>query len=318
MSIYPETDPQSEVPNRLQEAAPSPDSGYIEPRPMAVPSIPNIGHALLFLAVIGAALLLVQTLALGMALKLHWFPHKTYMDLMREPRLLVPASFFSYLLGGLAAVAIFSTWWHRPFAEGVHWRLSQARQYRWLLVGLGIAVSVVVQVLSNFLPIPKELPIDDFFRKPIDVWIVAVFGIFIAPVFEELAFRGFLLPSLATAWDWLVRKLARKAPAEVAWTAGVPLHSYAPLADPAWSPGAIVFATTLTSIAFALLHADQLAHAYAPLGVLFCVSLVLCAVRLRFHSLAASALVHACYNGTIFALLFFATSGFRHLDKLNK
>ena len=55
-----------------------------------------------------------------------------------------------------------------------------------------------------------------------------------------------------------------------------------------------------------------------PLGVLFCVSLVLCGVRLRFHSLAASALVHACYNGTIFALLFFATGGFRHLEKLNQ
>lgn len=318
MSIQPEADPQFEAPNRSHEVAVTSDaSGYVEPRRIAA-SIPNIGHALLFLAVIGAALLLVQTLALGLALKLHWFPHKTYMDLMREPRLLVPASFFSYLLGGLAAVAIFSTWWHRPFAEGVHWRLAQARKHRWILIGLGIAVSVVVQVLSNFLPIPKELPIDDFFRKPVDVWIVAIFGIFIAPVFEELAFRGFLLPSLATSWDWLVRKLSRKTLVDVGWTTAMPLQAYEPLADPAWSPGAIVFATTLTSIAFALLHADQLAHAYAPLGVLFCVSLVLCAVRLRFHSLAASAMVHACYNGTIFALLFFATSGFRHLDKLNK
>ena len=63
-------------------------------------------------------------------------------------------------------------------------------------------MSAVVQVLSNFLPIPKELPIDDFFHKSLDVWIVAIFGIFVAPVFEELAFRGFLLPALATSWDW--------------------------------------------------------------------------------------------------------------------
>ena len=42
------------------------------------------------------------------------------------------------------------------------------------------------------------------------------------------------------------------------------------------------------------------------------------AVRVKWHSLAASALVHACYNGTIFALIFVATSGFRHLDKLKQ
>ncbi len=71
-----------------------------------------------------------------------------------------------------------------------------------LLAG-GVLLSVVVQFLSNFLPIPKTLPIDDFFRTPADVWMVALFGTFVAPVFEELAFRGFLLPSMASAWDWL-------------------------------------------------------------------------------------------------------------------
>ena len=70
-------------------------------------------------------------------------------------------------------------------------------------VGGGVALSLVVQLLSNYLPIPKTLPIDDFFRTPADVWLVALFGTFLAPVFEELAFRGFLLPSLASAWDWL-------------------------------------------------------------------------------------------------------------------
>lgn len=318
MSIDPEASSRADV--EVFPPAPS-----VEDRAQTVPvifrrmqRIPNIGHALVFLAVFGGALLLVQTLALGLALGFKWFPHKTYLQLMKEPRLLVPASFVSYLLGGLVAIAIFSAWWHRPFAEGVHWNLARARRQRWWLIGTGIGVSVVVQVLSNFLPIPKELPIDDFFQRPVDVWIVAIFGIFIAPVFEELAFRGFLLPSLATSWDWVTMRFSKRIAVERGEAELVPLGAYAPLADPAWSPGAIVFASTLTSIAFALLHADQLAHAYAPLAVLFCVSLVLCAVRIRYHSLAASAMVHACYNGTIFALLFFATSGFRHLEKLKQ
>ena len=50
--------------------------------------------------------------------------------------------------------------------------------------------------------------------------------------------------------------------------------------------------------------------------MLFAVSIVLCVVRLWTHSFAASALVHATYNGTIFTVLFFATDGFRHLDKI--
>ncbi len=64
-------------------------------------------------------------------------------------------------------------------------------------------LSLAVQFLSNYLPIPKTLPIDDFFRTSADVWLVRSFGTFLAPVFEELAFRGFLLPSLASAYDWL-------------------------------------------------------------------------------------------------------------------
>jgi membrane protease YdiL (CAAX protease family) len=161
-----------------------------------------------------------------------------------------------------------------------------------------------VQFLSNFLPIPKTLPIDDFFRSPADVWMVALFGTFVAPVFEELAFRGFLLPSTASAWDWL-RGEQRGLPEDARTDE-----------DPRWSVPALIVSCTLTSIAFARVHADQLAHAWAPLAVLFAVSLVLCGVRLWTQSLAASTFIHATYNGTIFTILFFVTGGFRHLDKI--
>lgn len=325
MSIEPQLPPDP-APGQSLEASPNilAAPALTSPQHTVQKRIPHIGHALLFVATAGASMLLVQLLAFGLAIGLHLFQHETRDQLMRDPRLLIPAMFFSYLVAGLLSIVIFSALWHRPFADGVRWDLTPLRQHRWLLIGIGIAVSIAVQILSNFLPIPKELPIDDFFRSTLDIWMVAVFGIFIAPVFEELAFRGFLLPSLATSWDWIIHKLApyeealAPSPATYAIAEGpsTPLQVLAPIHDPQWSPAAIVFATTVTSICFALLHADQLAHAWAPLSVLFCVSLILCIVRLRFHSLAASALVHACYNGTIFAMLFFATSGFRHLDKL--
>ena len=142
------------------------------------------------------------------------------------------------------------------------------------------------------------------------MWLVALFGTFLAPVFEELAFRGFLLPSLASAYDWMRGGRNDEPVAPVVQNPVVTNN------DQRWSIAALVVSCTLTSIAFALVHADQLAHAWAPLAVLFCVSLVLCLVRLWTQSLAASTLIHAVYNGTIFTILFFVTGGFRHLDKI--
>ena len=310
--------------------------------PAPLRRIPNFGHMALFAVITLLALLLTQLLAVGVAMGMHLFPHKSLRDMAQDPKLILPSMFLAYFVAGILCAIIFTALWKLPFGEGIRWDLAPVARSRWLLIGAGIVLSVVIQALSNFLPIPKELPIDQFFRTPLDVWLVAFFGVFIAPVFEELAFRGFVLPALANTWDYFLHRAARPSATRLEAThfehggdalpgtafqhdisvpigdLASPLAAFAPLQDPQWSLPALVFATTLTSICFALLHADQLAHAWAPLGVLFCVSVVLCIVRLRFHSLAASALVHACYNGTIFVMLFLATGGFRHLERLKQ
>jgi membrane protease YdiL (CAAX protease family) len=74
--------------------------------------------------------------------------------------------------------------------------------------------------------------------------------------------------------------------------------------------------SVLTSIPFALLHVDQQGHALGPFLLLILVSLILCMVRLKTRSLAASTLVHACYNFILFSVEFIATGGFRHFDKM--
>ena len=56
-------------------------------------------------------------------------------------------------------------------------------------------MSFTVQAVSSLLPTPKKMPMDDFFRTSSDVWIITIFGIFVAPLFEEVLFRGFLLPA---------------------------------------------------------------------------------------------------------------------------
>ena len=276
------------------------------PPPTPPGRIPNFGHTVLFFTVAVIVLLLTSFSVFALAMSLHLLGKETPEQLLREPRLLIPTMAVGYLIAGAIVWAIFTYLWQRSFAQALHWNFGAVHR-RWgrLLAG-GVALSLVVQFLSNFLPIPKTLPIDDFFRTPGDVWMVALFGTFMAPVFEELAFRGFLLPSIASTWDWL-----RRQPGEPDGGASTDRDR-----DPRWSIGALVASCTVTSIAFALVHADQLAHAWAPLSVLFAVSLVLCGVRLWTQSLAASTFIHATYNGTIFTILFFATGGFRHLDKI--
>ena len=266
------------------------------PTPVPVPRrVPNFGNTVLFFAVSIIVLLLTSVSVFALAMGLRLFGPESTEQLLREPRLLIPSMAVGYLVAGTIVWAIFSHVWQQPFPQALQWNFSAVRR-RWgaLLIG-GVVLSLGVQFLSNFLPVPKTLPIDDFFRTSADVWMVALFGTFLAPVFEELAFRGFLLPSLASAWDWLSRR-----------------------PDPSrWSISALLVSCGLTSIGFALVHADQLAHAWAPLAVLFGVSLVLCLVRLWTQSLAACTLIHAIYNGTIFTVLFFGTDGFRHLDKIS-
>ncbi len=85
---------------------------------------------------------------------------------------------------------------------------------------------------------------------------------------------------------------------------------------PQWSIAAMVFASILTSLPFALMHGEQTGHSLGPLLLLIAVSLILCAVRLKTRSLAASTLLHACYNFLIFSSMMVGTGGFRHFDKL--
>jgi uncharacterized protein len=311
MSTDPEILSSSYVPgDPPPEPPPAAPGAVLEPEPSARPRrIPNFGHTILFFMVAIIVLLLTSVSAFALVMGLHLLGTETPEQLLREPRLLIPSMAAGYLIAGAIIWAIFTYLWQEPFPRALRWNFSVVRR-RWVpLLAGGIVLSLGVQFLSNFLPIPKTLPIDDFFRTPADVWMVALFGTLLAPVCEELAFRGFLLPSLASAWDWL-RSFGR--PSDASLIASDRGASY----DPRWSIAALLFSCAVTSIAFALVHADQLAHAWAPLAVLFGVSLVLCGVRLWTHSLAASTLIHATYNGTIFTILFFGTGGFRHLDKI--
>ena len=51
-------------------------------------------------------------------------------------------------------------------------------------------------LLSRLLPIPKSLPMDQFFKDAQGAYLMMIFGVAIAPFAEEMLFRGFLYPML--------------------------------------------------------------------------------------------------------------------------
>jgi len=164
------------------------------------------------------------------------------------------------------------------FWEAVRWNWPQTSWGVFLFLGVGLYFVLIG--LGQFLPIPKHLPIDRFFQTAREAGIMSVIAITLAPLMEELFFRGFLYPVLA-------RRLGK------------------------------VVAILLTSALFGLLHGAQLGYSWAVL-IIFLVGIALTTVRAVTKSVASSFLVHVGYNATLSALLFAATSGFRHLERLNQ
>jgi uncharacterized protein len=268
------------------------------PPPEPPVRIPHLGHALLFLAIAAAILLLTQLLGLGLT-----HPAVAAEKNSFDVKFLIGSEALSYLATLGLSWFIFPLLWKRPFAEGIHANLDAARRNALRLIPMGIVLSFAIQAISSLTTLPKDIPIDKFFRTPSDIWLVTAFGILLAPLFEEVCFRGFLLPAFAIAYDWL--SLPRTPAAREAW------HSSNKLTTPA-----LVFSAVLTSILFAALHGQQTGYAWPVLALLFCVSLILCYVRLRLRSVMASTFIHMSYNATIFLIAFIATGGYRHLDKI--
>jgi hypothetical protein len=264
--------------------------------------IPNLGHALLFLAIAGLLLLLTQLALLGFAQPIPATAH-TNTSPNISPKLLVCSEALTYLVTLALSWFLFPLLWKRTFPDGIHANPDAARRNAIKLIPVGLVLSFTVQAVSSLATLPKNIPMDDFFRTPSDIWIITLFGTLLAPLFEEILFRGFLLPAFAIAYDWL--SLPRTPAARELW------HSTNKITLPA-----LIFSAILTSILFTALHGEQVAYAWPVLLLLFFVSLVLTFIRLRLRSVLASTLVHVSYNFTIFLTAFIATDGYRHLDKM--
>jgi membrane protease YdiL (CAAX protease family) len=266
--------------------------------------IPHLGHVgLLGLLVIFG---LIGTMMLvPLALHFHLFGITGISQAATDYRYALGSQAIQYFITFGGSVVVFPLIWHKAFFEGLHWHAATARQLIGRLISVAVLCFFVAIVNGMLMPGPTNAPIDELFKAPGAAWILFAFGVTLAPFFEEMAFRGFLLPSLSTAYDWTVEHLT-----------GVPRRPLDEFDNPQWSLPAMIVASLITSIPFALMHGAQTSWSLGPFLLLIFVSLMLCWVRLSTRSLAASTLVHASYNFMLFSFMLLGTGGFKHLDKM--
>lgn len=190
----------------------------------------------------------------------------------------IPTQVVAYLMiVGFMAILV----WMRhneTLGRAIHWNMPVGK-LALLALGAGSVMGLCSEIASTLLQpwTPKSLPIEEFFKSPASGYLLAGFGVLVAPLVEELFFRGFLYPAVER------------------WTG---------------SATSII----ITAGAFAAMHGTQLAYAWAPLLVLFSVGLVLTIIRARSGSVAACVIVHMGYNLVLFVMLFFLTGGFHHME----
>lgn len=266
--------------------------------------IPHLGHlgVLLVLAVfgwMGAGLLGLA------AVHFRLFGISTIQKAMTDVHYTLGSMIAMYLITFGASLIVFPLLWNKTFFDGIQWNGTAALRMRFRLFGAAFVCFVFALFNGWLMPGPDNTPIDQIFRAPGAAWLLFVFGVTAAPFFEELLFRGFLLPALCTAFDWTREKFTDEPT--------IPLDA---TGHPQWSMVSMSIASILTSIPFALMHAEQTGYSLGPFLLLVCVSMVLCWARLSTRSLAASVFVHASYNGLLFSFMLLGTEGFRHLDKI--
>ena len=196
-----------------------------------------------------------------------------------NPVLALVSEFAGYIVVLCFMVMFIEGQYRVPFFRAIGWNWPRKR---WLsLAGIGILLLFAIQGVGHFLPIPKEVPFDQFFNTRRDAYLTSLFAISLGPFMEEILFRGFLYPVLA-------RRIG------------------------------MILSIVLTGILFGLVHGMQLSFAWGPILMISVVGIVLTTVRAVKRSVAASMIVHIAYNLTLTVLTFVATDGFRHLEKLTQ
>src|SRR5262249_49423465 len=156
-----------------------------------------------------------------------------------------------------------------PFFRTIHW----FRNYPYgkgFLILLGIALAISVSVISSRFPSKEASPLEKLLSSNRAMFAFAILGVAVAPLLEEVVFRGFLFKVLSDI-------------------------------------GGAVVAVLVTAILFGAVHALQLWGNWVGVLLIFVVGFVLSFVRHRSNSLIPSFIIHTAYNGTFLCAFLLGT-----------
>lgn len=172
--------------------------------------------------------------------------------------LLLPTQFALYGFIYLCFYAVFRSRYGRPVLPSLGWRHSKFNL--WVAGIGGVVLAFAVSGIASLLHTPKvDSPIDKLAANPVSLAIFGVMAVTIAPLFEELLFRGFIQPLLARTFG-------------------------------------IVVGIVLTAAVFGSLHGPEYSFAWQYVVAITLVGIVLGWIRARADSIVPSTVMHGCYN----------------------
>ena len=170
---------------------------------------------------------------------------------------------YAFLLGALAF--IFRRYYGKPFWQSLRW--TPAEWSTPFVATCGVFAAVAVVVASVLMRTPDiDSPMKALLSDPASVVMIAVLGTTLAPVCEEIVFRGFLQPLL-------VRSLGA-------------------------APGIL-----LAAAAFGLMHLQEYGYSWRHALLIAAAGASFGWMRQRTGSTKAAAVMHAAYNCVFFLLL---------------
>ena len=188
---------------------------------------------------------------------------------------LLPAQVLGYVFIFVAMTVMFRIQYERKFWESLAWRPSGVSP-GWLAIS-GIATAIGVAIAASLIKTPQTSnPMTEMMQDRISLYLLTIFGIAVAPIAEELAFRGFLQPLL-------VRSLGT--------TMGI--------------LGA--------AIPFGILHFHEYGNSWRHAVVISMAGAGFGTMRHWTGSTRAAAAMHASYNGFLFLALFLSRKDLPHL-----
>ena len=247
-----------------------------EPPPFEPPSAParpeTWGYLDLVYLIVFAAVAVVMLSVVAVVL-LYGLNFATGLELnIEEPRVQGPMSVGISMLMWAAVFAfiylIVSVKYQLRFGPAIGWTRFEGSPLRYLASGPLLAIGVVL--LSLVLPkVDEKLPFELLLEDPMVMALLSVFGVLVAPVVEEMFFRGFMFPVFEKSLG-------------------------------------LAFAVFATSAIFSLVHGMQYGWRWQNLLILLGVGVVFGTLRARTGSILPSTLVHASYNATLFTAVYLA------------